>query len=63
MSHDLTHGRLAYVVPNGSGEVVLARFTQYDDEERGYFAYFGVQHNDWPEGVEIVELAVVRPVS
>lgn len=42
--------------------MVLARFTQYDSDSPGYFAYFGTEHTDWPEDVEIVELAVTRSV-
>lgn len=58
----LKHGRLAYVVARGGHEVVLAKFCQYDSDSPGYFAYFGTEHTDWPEDVEIVELAVARSV-
>ncbi|MFJ6183791.1 hypothetical protein [Streptomyces sp. NPDC092295] len=63
MSDLLKHGRLAYVVPPGAHEVVLAKFCQYDPEDPGYFAYFGTEHTDRPELVEIVELVVTRSVS
>ncbi|AFU62096.1 hypothetical protein D854_gp46 [Streptomyces phage R4] len=62
MAAELKHGRLAYVVVHGTHEVVLARYTQHDPEESGYFAFFGTEFTAWPEDVEIVELAVTRSV-
>ncbi|AXQ61099.1 hypothetical protein SEA_HANK144_44 [Streptomyces phage Hank144] len=62
MAAELKHGRLAYVVPPGTHEVVLAQFTQHDPDSPGYFAYFGTEFTHWPEEVEIVELAVTRSV-
>ncbi|MGW8953526.1 hypothetical protein [Streptomyces sp. NPDC055709] len=62
MAAELKHGRLAYVVVHGTHEVVLARFTQYDSDSPGYFAFFGTEFTASPEDVEIVELAVTRSV-
>ncbi|MGW6600630.1 hypothetical protein [Streptomyces sp. NPDC055036] len=64
MSGDLLkHGRLAYIVPHGTHEVVLARYVQTDPYGSGFFTFFGTDLTIPVEGVEIVELAVTRSVS
>lgn len=47
---------------HGTHEVVLARYTQHDPDEPGYFAFFGTEFTAWPEDTEIVELAYARGV-
>ncbi|WP_432006279.1 hypothetical protein [Streptomyces parvus] len=59
---ELEHGRLAYVVPNGTHEVVLAKFIRPEWRSQGFFIFFGTDFQLSPEDVEIVELAVVRGV-
>ncbi|MFE5663429.1 hypothetical protein ACFQ7W_05805 [Streptomyces niveus] len=63
MSDLLKHGRLAYVVPHETHEVVLARYVQTDSYSDGFFTFFGTDLTIPAEDVEIVELAVTRSVS
>ncbi|WP_406192273.1 hypothetical protein OH733_05575 [Streptomyces griseus] len=62
MAAELKHGRLAYVVPHGTHEVVLAKFINADPATQGFFVFFGTDLQLWPEDVELVELAVTRGV-